>query len=145
VGWRSRGLPLALALGLAASVAGAQDGARIEVEVLVCQTSEAPGGIDGACEKVHAKLKNEFRYESLKLLQSRSLQLGLDEVGGVKLPNGKSLRVRPLQVSGKGALLAVDVEGAAKMDLKVRNGHLVVIGAERYQGGKLVISLEPRW
>jgi hypothetical protein len=31
------------------------------------------------------------------------------------------------------------------MDLKVRKGHLVVIGAERYQDGKLVISLEPHW
>jgi hypothetical protein len=29
--------------------------------------------------------------------------------------------------------------------LRVPNGHLVVIGAERFEDGKLVISLEPRW
>ena len=30
-------------------------------------------------------------------------------------------------------------------DVRVKNGHLVVIGAERYRGGKLVVSLQPRW
>ena len=29
--------------------------------------------------------------------------------------------------------------------MRVRNGHLVVIGAERYEDGKLVIGLEPRF
>ena len=29
--------------------------------------------------------------------------------------------------------------------MRVRNGHLVVIGAERYEAGKLVIGVEPRF
>jgi hypothetical protein len=81
----------------------------------------------------------------LKRLSERSLSLGLDQVGSVVLPNGKRLRVRPLQVDGDSALLAVDVEGSVKTDVRVRKGKSVVIGAERYENGKLVISLEPRW
>lgn len=130
---------------LIAGAAMAQGAGRIAVEVLVCQTSTQPGGIDGACQKLHAKLRNEFRYESLKRVQSRSLQLALDEVGSVSLPNGKRVQVRPLQVDERSALLAVEVQGSVKTDLRVRNGHLVVIGAEGHGDGKLVIGLEPRW
>jgi hypothetical protein len=137
-------LVLAPVLGMGAAAAKAQE-QRIDVELMVSHVSGAEGEIDPRGQKLHRKLQDQFRYESLRVLQIRGLRLALNEVGSVGLPNGKSVRVRPLQLSGSGVLLAVDVEGAARMDLKVRKGHLVVIGAERYQDGKLVISLEPRW
>jgi hypothetical protein len=139
-----------LAAGLAALVlfsgsALAQAPAGLRVEVLVCQAADGAGGIDAACEKLHASIGKEFRYGSLTRLQSQALSLALDQMGEVTLPNGKSLRVRPLQADARSALLAVDVEGVVQTDLRVRNGQLVVIGAERHQEGKLVIALEPSW
>ena len=142
--WLEFGLVLALVLGVGTGAAKAQE-QRIDVELMVSHLTSADGEIDPRGQKLHRKLQSQFRYESLRVLQIRGLRLAMDEVGSVGLPNGKSVRVQPLQVSGSGVLLAVDVEGAARMDLKVRKGHLVVIGAERYQDGKLVISLEPRW
>jgi len=133
------------ALVLAAGPALAQGPASLRVEVLVCQAADGPGGIDPACQELHASIGKEFRYGSLARLQSQALTLALDQVGEVRLPNGKGLRVRPLQVDERSALLAVDVEGAVQTDLRVRNGQLVVIGAERHQDGKLVIALEPSW
>jgi hypothetical protein len=130
---------------LAAGSALAQAPASLRVEVLVCQAAEAAGGIDAACEKLHASIGKEFRYGSLTRLQSQGLSLALDQVGEVTLPNGKSLRVRPLQADERSALLAVDVEGVVQTDLRVRNGQLVVIGAQRHRDGKLVIALEPSW
>jgi hypothetical protein len=144
VRWLEFGLVIALVLGGGAGAAKAQE-QRIDVELMVSHVSSAGGEIDPRGRKLHQKLQGEFRYESLQVLEIRGLRLALNEVGTVGLPNGKSVRVRPLQLSESGVLLAVDVEGAARMDLKVRKGHLVVIGAERYQDGKLVISLEPRW
>jgi hypothetical protein len=117
----------------------------IDVQVLVCHAAPAAGGVDAACRELDAKIGAQFRYESLKKLQTRVLELALNEVGSVRLPNGKSLKVRPLQVDDGGVLLAVDVEGAVRTDVKVANGNLVVIGADAYKDGKLVISLEPRW
>ncbi len=137
------GLFTALLLGLAPAAAEAAD--QVDVKVLVCHATPAAGGVDGACRALDAKIGSQFRYESLRKLQSESLSLGLNALGSVKLPNGKSLKVRPLQVDASGALLAVDVEGAVRTDVKVSNGNLVVIGADAYQDGKLVISLEPRW
>jgi hypothetical protein len=143
--WRNAVLALGLCFVAAAHEAQAQGAGKIEVEVLVSHISEAPGDVDPRARKLHQRLTKEFRYQSLEVLESRELRLGLDEVGRVALPNGKQLRVRPLQVDAGSALLAVDVEGTLRTDLRVRNGHLVVIGAERYRDGKLVISLEPRW
>jgi len=134
------GLVLALDLGVGAGPAEAQE-QRIDIELMVSHVSNEGGEIDPRGQK----LRGQFRYESLRVLEIRELRLALNEVGSVGLPNGKSVRVQPLQLSGSGVLLAVDVEGAARMDLKVRKGHLVVIGAERYQDGKLVVSLEPSW
>ncbi len=146
--WLEFGLVLAVALGVVlgvgAGAATAQE-QRIDIELMVSHVSNAAGEIDPRGQKLHRKLQGQFRYESLRVLQLRGLRLALNEVGRVGLPNGKSVRVQPLQLSGSGVLLAVDVEGAARMDLKVRKGHLVVIGAERYEDGKLVISLEPSW
>ena len=142
--WLEFGLVFALALGVGAGAASAEE-QQIDVELMVSHVSNAEGEIDARGLKLHQKLQDQFRYESLRVLQVRALRLALNEVGKVGLPNGKSVRLQPLQMSGGGVLMAVDVEGAARMDLKVRKGHLVVIGAERYQDGKLVISLEPRW
>lgn len=144
MGWHSALWAVGLLLALGAAPAVGQT-SRIEVQVLVCQASADAGGVDAACRKLHGRIGQEFRYESLKRLQERSLSLGLDRVGSVALPNGKQLRVRPLQIDAESALLAVDVEGSVKTDVRVRKGKSVVIGAERYQNGKLVISLEPRW
>jgi hypothetical protein len=134
---------LLLALGLAPLRAGAAE--PVDVQVLVCHAAAAGAGVDGACRELHTKIGSQFRYESLKKLQSQTLKLGLNEVGRMKLPNGKQLTVRPLTVDARGVLLAVDVEGAVRTDVKVGNGNLVVIGADAYRDGKLVISLTPRW
>lgn len=141
--WFSALAGLALSIAVV-SGAAAQQG-PVHVEVTVVQISDAPGGIDARGQKLHDKLKGQFRYESLKVLETRGLSLALDQVGSVSLPNGKSVRVSPVQLDAESTLLAVDVEGAVQTDLRVRNGHLVVIGADRHQGGKLVVGLEPRW
>ena len=83
--------------------------------------------------------------KTLEVLETRRLRLAPDEVGTLGLPNGKPLRVRPLRLDDSGVLLAVEVKDTLQTDLRVRNGHLVVIGAGRHQGGRLVISFEPRW
>ena len=142
---RSWVLGLLLVLCAAAGIARAEPGQGIELTVLVGHASDGPGGVDPRAQKLAAKLNKELRYESLRVLQSARLRLALDEVSSVQLPNGKQLRLRPLQVGESGVLLAVGLEGTLQTDLRIRNGHLVVIGAERYQDGKLVIGLEPHW
>lgn len=136
-------LSVLLALAWVAGAAAAAE--RMSVRVMVSRISDSPGQIDPRAGRLHEKLQKEFRYASLEVLESRTLDLGVDDVGTLALPNGKSLKVRPLKLDDSGALLAVDVPGTVRTDLRVRNGHLVVIGAGRHGGGRLVISFEPSW
>jgi hypothetical protein len=134
----------ALLLGVAAT-AWAQPKAprRVTVEVTVSHALDANGEIDPRGKDLNAFLKPQVVYGSLKVIQVEKLDLALDEVGTLELPNGKKFRVRPLDIGSEGVLLSVAVQGTLWTDMRVRNRHLVVIGAERYEAGKLVIAVKP--
>ena len=117
----------------------------VRFDVMVSQISAQPGAIDPRAKSLHEKLRREFRYESLRVLEEATMKLGIDEVGRLQLPNGKRLGLKPLLIDNRGVLLAVDIDGAMQGDLRVKKGHQVVIGAQRYEQGKLVISLIPRF
>lgn len=139
-------LTLALLVTLAGGAAaekGKKEGKKIGLTLTVSHVSPRPGPIDPGAASLHQRLRQEFRYESLRVLKRKQLQLRLDEVGSVKLPTGRWVRVRPLHVGSSGVLMAVEVEGTLQTDLRVANHHQVHIGAEAYQGGKLVVTLEP--
>ena len=141
---------LALAVAAACLVSGpvtAQPEARkhVALEILVAHISDAPGGIDPRAGELDRKLSAQFRYASLRVLDQRHLDLPLQTIESLDLPNGRRFQVRPLQLSARGVLLALTVQGTLRTDMRVPNGHLVVIGAERFEDGKLVISLKPSW
>jgi hypothetical protein len=159
----SEGLPAgrlgrALAAGALALLVSAPAGAQqlrdpgvgrkvgaIGFQMTVSHVSPNPGPIDPRGAALHRRLKDEIRYESLRVLEQRRLDLAMDEIGTLQLPTGRRLRVRPLDVGKQGVLVAVDLEGSMKTDLRVPNHKLVVIGGQPYEGGRLVITLEPEY
>ena len=126
-------------------VAAAQDAERIAVDVMVSRISQQPCAVDPRAQRLDAELRGEFRYECLKVLQQERLSVALNELASFALPNGRDLQLRPLSISDRGVLVAVNVEGSVQSDMQIPNGHLVAIGAGRYEDGKLVISLEPHF
>ena len=143
--WRRLAIGALAALALAWPAAAGEEPRRIALEVLVAHISDQAGGIDPRGVELHGKLSDQFRYETLRVLDRRRLDLPLGTVQSVDLPNGRRLNVRAFQLSSKGVLLGVTVTGSLQTDLRIPNGHLVVIGTERFEDGKLVISLEPSW
>ena len=123
----------------------AQGGGAVGVDVMVSQISQQPCPADPRAQRLDAKLRGEFRYECLKVLKQQRLNVALNELASVALPNGRDLQLRPLSISDRGVLMAVNVEGSVQSDMQIPNGHLVAIGAGRYEDGKLVISLEPHF
>ena len=116
---------------------------RVPIRVLVTHLSNHGVGIDPDAKQLDEKLSRQFKYDSLKVLQKRTINLELDEVGEIRLPNGRAARVQPIHKGKDGLLMAVDIEGALKTDARVKNHNQLVIRAGRYEGGDLVISLEP--
>jgi hypothetical protein len=145
-------LAAALLLGIAAAAPAkpprrtpAEPPRRVAIDVTVSHALDAQGAIDPRAAELDTLLKPQFRYGGLKVLQEERLNLALDQVGTLQLPNGRKFRVRPLDIGPEGVLLSVSVQGTLWTDMRVRNGHPVVIGAERYEAGKLVIRLQPHF
>lgn len=138
-------LVLLVAAGLLlAGVASAQEKRkRVPMNVLVTQMSNQGTGVDRDARRLDGKLRGQFKYDSLKVIEKRRIDLEVDEVGRIDLPNGRSARVQPIHQGDKGVLMAVDVEDAAKIDARVKNRNLLVIRAGKYKDGDIVLSLEP--
>jgi hypothetical protein len=141
---------LAVALALAGLVplspvrtATAQASDRVPVNVMIVHTSNKKGEVDPRAQELHEKLKKQLRYKSMRVLQEERVDLQMNQVGTVLLPDGRKVRMRPMHKGAKGVLMAVDVQGAVKLDARARNHHKVVIGAGEYEDGNLAVSIEP--
>ena len=133
----------ALVLLVIGSPAAAQAVRRVGLLLMVSHASQRPGPVDPAAEWLDRSLRGDFRYQSLRVLEQRRLDLQLQEIGGVVLPTGKRVSIRPLHVGDGGLLIAVDIEGTLQTDVRVPNRSPVVIGVDRYDDGKLIVTLEP--
>lgn len=127
-----------------ASPSAAQPGRTVGLELTVSHASPHPGPVDPAAVRLHERLRDDFRYESLRVIERRRLDLRTGEIGGLDLPTGKRVRVRPLHMGASGVLLAVDIENTLQTDMRVPDRQPVVIGVDRYQDGKLILTLEPQ-
>ena len=146
---------LAAALALVALCAGAASadppgpkkegkGKPVQMRMMVTRLSNDGRGVDPKAKELSSKLSSQgIRYDSAEVLQKKQLKLGVDEVHTIDLPNGRKARVRPLHQDADGVLMAVDVEGSSKADVRAKKNHTVIFSAGPYQDGKLVFSLEP--
>ena len=115
----------------------------VAFHLTVGHLSPKPGPVDPELESIHRILIKEFRYESMRVLKTRELRLQLEEVGGILLPTGKRVQIRPMHLGKRGVLVAVDIEDGGQLDLRVPNRRPVVLGTDSYDGGKLFFTLQP--
>ncbi len=143
----SRPLVFAIALGVAVALAPisvfAQVAESVGILLTVSHASSRPGPIDPGAAEIHRQLHHEFRYESLRVIEKRHVNLHMQELGGIDLPTGKRVLLRPMSLTPSGVLIAVEIEGTLQTDVRVPNRRQVVIGVERYQDGKLILTLQP--
>jgi hypothetical protein len=141
-----RGLASAIALlaiaFLAPREAGAEESHTFELKVIVASLTNQHNKIDKGAKRLHKELKNQFRYEGIRVLETRELELLVDDVFDMKLPTRRRLRIRPLVIEAESALFSVEISGLVQSDLRIKEGQLIIIGAERYLDGKLVIALQ---
>ena len=120
----------------------ASRGPEFELEVIIASLTNETNKIDKAAKRLHKELRNQFRYEGIRVLETVDLRVSGDDVWDLKLPSRRRLRMRPLVVEKDSALISVEVSGLVQSDLKIKRGQLVIIGAERFRDGKLVIAIE---
>ena len=113
---RIAGAFVALALLLGPSGAGAE-GATIPVNVLVTYLSSEGTGVDPSARRLDEKLRKQFRYDSLQVLEKRRIDLEMDGVGTIDLPNGRAARLSPIHEDEAGVLMAVEAMRANGEDV----------------------------
>jgi hypothetical protein len=121
------------------------DDEKFDLQVTVASISDAEGSIDPKGRHLDDKLSKKFRYNSLKVIESRRMGLKMDELGSIDLPDGNVFRVRPMNLGDRGLLLSVEWEGAVMMDMRAQSEHLVVIGGPQFRDGQLVVGIEPHY
>ena len=135
---------LAAALLLAAPVA-AEDPRAISFEVTVVHVSTGKGGVQASdrARRVDGIIGPQIKYDSLRVIDFMRRKVEMNQISSVTLPSGNRFRFRPMDLSDKGVLVAVDVERSTQGDFRIPRRKPVVFGGQRYQGGQLVIVLEP--
>ena len=118
---------------------------HVALVLLVSHATTQPGPIDPGALDIHRRLQHEFQYQSFRVLERHDMDLRLQEIGWLVLPTGKRVELRPLALSPTGALISVDIPGTLQTDVRVPNRKQVVIGVDRYNDGKLILTLEPNY
>ena len=119
-------------------------GKSIQMRMMVTRLSNDGRGVDPKAKELESKLSSQgIRFDSAEVLQKRQIEMGAGEVSTIDLPNGRKARVQPLHQGEDGLLMAVDVEGSSKADVRAKPNHTVIFSAGPFRDGKLVLSLEP--
>ena len=118
---------------------------HVALLLMVSHVTVEPGPVDPSAVSIHRRLHDEFQFQSFRVLERHSMDLRLQEVGGVVLPTGKKVELRPIALSPSGVLIAVDIQGTLQTDVRVPNRKQVVIGVGHYEDGKLLLTLEPNY
>lgn len=127
---------LVLAAGLLWAVPAAAQ--NVSIQVIVSHASQEKGPMEQP-----NLLPPGFDFQSHKILQRKTFNLALGQEGQLELPNGKAVKLRPESIQGNQLMMFVEVEGATKSELRMRNGKRVTIRhPQRYENGNLLVHLE---
>lgn len=130
-----------VAAGVLLLAPGPARAADVQVALTVSLASSQPGPMEQP-----KLLPPGFNVQSHRVLETETLQLDMNQEASHRLPNGSQVRLRPTGKDGNQLSMEVEVEGATRSNLRMRNGKRVTIRhPEPYQGGNLLVHLEARF
>ncbi|MBW2244137.1 MAG: hypothetical protein JRH01_19310 [Deltaproteobacteria bacterium] len=111
-------------------------------EFVVTVLHATPEGVVGkGAGRYDRLLRRQVRYEGLRVVKTKRATVATRQIGSVPLPDGDTLRFRPIDPEGPGALVAVDV-GSTQGDFRMTKGKPLIFGGSAWKGGLLVVVLE---
>jgi hypothetical protein len=129
-----------------AAEAGPPAGNPVRVEVMVGYISSHPGTIDPRAIELARMLNQEFNnLQTLRVIQMERLSLALRQMGQVPMPTGHWVSVQPEEITPHGVRMGVEVQGIIRTHVNIPSGNQVVIGAYKYEEGRLVVRLVPTY
>lgn len=142
-----RPLPVAIAalvLAGAAPVLAQQPPRRVPAPVIVhyriVQAFEKAGSIDPGCKDLPPKL-GPMNFRSMRLLEERRVRLGIGQQYSVRLPTGKTMRMRPLSIVEHRLHMHLNMPGL-DTSFRMKPLRAVAVGGERHGDGHLLVYIE---
>ncbi len=120
-------------------LAAAQE-ASFGFQVTVLHTSP-DGKVGPKAKRFHRLLGRRVKYGGIRVVKSKATRVKVNNIGGIKLPDGSHFQFRPIDGGGPGALVAVDM-GQTQGDFRLPAGKPLILGGSSWRGGKLVVVLE---
>ncbi|MBN1945209.1 MAG: hypothetical protein JW797_06000 [Bradymonadales bacterium] len=115
--------------------------ANLSVQVILASNSGQ--GMDGSLGSVASQLRARFgRYDSFSLLASHRVHLDQGSSESLGLPNGETLRISLLSMSGSSYRLQVSLPGGGTT-VTAPPGGIFFVAGPRYQSGTIIVAITP--
>ena len=115
----------------------------ITIRISVATASESEGVMDPKALDIYQHLP--AKYQSIQLIDERTLSVVFGEVARVDLPTGTQVRLLPVAVHGGQLHLQLEMPELLNTSMRMSNSRAFYVGGVPYQGGTLVFKLVPEF
>jgi hypothetical protein len=115
----------------------------ITIRIAVATASEAEGEMDPKALDIYEHLP--AKYQSIRLIDERTLTVVFGEVARVGLPTGTEVRLVPVAVHGGQLHLQLEMPELLNTSMRMSNSRAFYVGGVPYEGGTLVFKLVPEF
>ena len=127
--------------------------APVTFEVNVCVASAPEGDVDPECRTMQSQLP--VRFGTLKVQKRHTVSVGFGEPGGIVLPTGSTVEIRPISIvehqrmTSTGVIrtnelhLQLEMPGMVNTRLRLQRGRSVILAGHKYADGYLIIEVKP--
>ena len=120
-------------------------GNTVRTDVRVIHASQGQKHIDPGLKDLAEELGSVFKYTSYKLIKTKTMNLGDNQKGSVKLPGKRSLVVTPVKISGKKIKYQIGIfksgEQIFKTQILLNNKRSITIGGPKFKKGYLLFNI----
>ena len=115
----------------------------ITIRISVATASEAEGVMDPKALDIYEHLP--AKYQSIRLIEERTLTVVFGEVARVGLPTGTEVRLVPVAVHGGQLHMQLEMPELLNTSMRLSNSRAFYVGGVPYEGGPLVFKLVPEF
>ncbi len=115
----------------------------ITIRISVATASEAEGAMDPKAHDIYEHLP--AKYQSIRLIDERTLTVVFGEVARVALPTGSEVRLVPVAVHGGQLHMQLEMPELLNTSMRMSNSRAFYVGGVPYEGGTLVFKLVPEF
>ncbi len=118
---------------------------QVLTHIKVIHASTSSNHIDTNLKNISSELQSVFKYTSYRLLNEKSMSLGINKKGQVALPGKRTLTLIPLNIDKKGTRYQINIQKNKKnifqTNAKIRNNRSLTIGGPQFKKGVLIFNI----